>query len=137
MAITHRRGSEREPSPCLDLRAVVHTKTPAYLHFRHIQIFAFGLEIPPTNVTVISQNRNIYNPETPHFYIGKTGACTFVGETAGGLLCPDFCIFEFFLQIKSTVKTVPFNLIRFCFLGLECIPLCQRVDSLEVYKVYQ
>ena len=38
---------------------------------------------------------------------------------------------------KGTVEIVPFNLIRFCFLGLECIPLCQRVDSLEVYKAYQ
>ena len=116
-----------------------------YLHFRHIQIFAFGLEIFPANVTVISQNCNIFSPGTPRFMPEKPGCILIVGGLPRGaekllvgvykslLVCFFFCRFAPWHK-KSTVKTVPFNLIRFCFLGLECIPLCQRVDSLEVYK---
>ena len=55
-----------------------------YLHFRHIRIFAFELEISPTNVTVISQIRNIYSPGTPRFYVGKTGVHTDSGGTVTG-----------------------------------------------------
>lgn len=54
-----------------------------YLHFRHIRIFLFLMEIFTANVTVISQIRNI-SPGNAPLYAGKTGAGVFVGETAEG-----------------------------------------------------
>ena len=57
-----------------------------YLHFRHIQIFAFGLEISPTNVTVISQNRNIYSPETSRFMPEKPGRVLLWGKLPGAFV---------------------------------------------------